>query len=628
MAVFNGTAGPDSSINDSTQSQGLRLLNGNPVAGKQDPRGDDTLFGFGDADILQGYGGSDSLFGQEGDDVLWGHVRPGGAAHAGDTPDGGDFLYGGDGNDEMHGQDGDDYFDPGSGTNSVDGGPGSDDVNYVGSNQAVAVDLAAGTANAGSYATDTLTSIENVFGSHQADTITGNSGANEIDGLGGNDTLDGGGGSDTAVFTGRREKYQVTELPDGSLRIVDNRTQGEIEADSVHATYQVSNGSDTLSNFESFRFKDDTYTRAQLLETTKPNVTVNLVDTVLNDADKTSQVTFTFSEAIATGSFTISDVTVANGALSNLVVAANGLSATATFTATDSVNATGSVSVAASRFTDLAGNQNNASNTDTVAINTLTLSVIDGGPGPDNLPGTGSADVIDGKQGNDTLLGSAGADQMIGGSGQDTVRYTRTVTLDLEDSERSSGQAAGDTFSSIESFQFSNGNDKAFGDANANRFLGGGGRDILRGRDGDDVLYGQSGRDKLLGQDGDDRLFGGGDSDLLVGGLGRDVMNGNAGADRYDFNSVLESRVGSQRDVVYLSAKDLIDLRTIDADGDTPGNQRFRWVDKNDLDAAFTGKDGQLRFSNGILRGDVDGDKVADFEIRVFGSLSSGDVIL
>jgi hypothetical protein len=66
----------------------------------------------------------------------------------------------------MYGQDGDDYFDPGSGTNTVDGGAGSDDVNYVGSNQAVNVDLAAGTGNAGSYATDTLISIENVFGSH------------------------------------------------------------------------------------------------------------------------------------------------------------------------------------------------------------------------------------------------------------------------------------------------------------------------------------------------------------------------------------------------------------------------------------------------------------------------------
>ena len=132
----------------------------------------------------------------------------------------------------------------------------------------------------------------------------------------------------------------------------------------------------------------------------------------------------------------------------------------------------------------------------------------------------------------------------------------------------------------------------------------------------------------LFGEENNDRLFGGNGRDLLVGGLGRDRMNGDAGADRYDFNTVQESSVGSQRDVVYLSRGDRVDLRTIDADEDTLGNQAFRWVNRNDLDAAFTGRDGQLRFSNGVLRGDTDGDKVADFEIRVVGFFSSGDVIL
>jgi len=33
----------------------------------------------------------------------------------------------------------------------------------------------------------------------------------------------------------------------------------------------------------------------------KPNVIIDIVDTALNDADRTSQVTFTFSEAIGAG---------------------------------------------------------------------------------------------------------------------------------------------------------------------------------------------------------------------------------------------------------------------------------------------------------------------------------------
>ena len=364
------------------------------------------------------------------------------------------------------------------------------------------------------------------------------------------------------------------------------------------------------------------------IDTQNPGVTVDIVDPTLNDADNTSQVTFSFSEAIAAGSFTLADVSVANGVLSNLTIAADSLSAAATFTATDDVNANGLVSVAADTFTDGTGNQNTASNIDSVSINTKTDARIEGGSGPDTLRGTPGSDIMDGKGGSDTLLGSAGADQMIGGPGSDTVRYTRTVTLDLKNGDQSTGRARGDAFNSIERFEFSDGNDKGFGDDDANQFFGGGGNDRFYGAGGNDVLRGENGNDRLVGEDGNDRLFGGKGGDVLVGGLGRDRMNGDAGADRYDFNAVQESSVGSKRDVVYFTIGDRIDLRTIDADEDTLGNQAFRWTNRNDLDVAFTGKDGQLRFSNGVLRGDIDGDKVADFEIKVVGFFSSGDVIL
>ncbi|WP_262273513.1 Ig-like domain-containing protein [Microvirga yunnanensis] len=454
-----------------------------------------------------------------------------------------------------------------------------------------------------------------------ADQLYGGDGQDWLSGNEGNDTLDGGTGTDTAVLAGLQSDYTFSGT-----------------ATDFTATRTATGETDTLRDIENVTFNNsfDSTQRvavADLLpppDTTKPSVTVDIVDTALNDADNSSQVTFTFSEAIAAGSFTLDDASVANGVLSGLVIAADGLSATATFTATDNVNGTGSVSVAADRFTDAAGNQNTASNTDTVAINTVTSSssIIEGGPGPDTLRGTPDSDIMDGKGGNDTLLGSADADQMFGGPGRDTVRYTRTVTLDLENEDRSTGQARGDTFDSIERFQFSNGSDEGFGDADANQFFGGSGSDHLHGAGGNDILRGENGRDQLFGEDGNDRLFGGNGRDLLVGGLGRDRMNGDAGADRYDFNTVQESSVGSQRDVVYFSGEDRIDLRTIDADEDTVGNQAFRWVNRNDLDAAFTGRDGQLRFSNGILRGDTDGDKVADFEIKVVGFFSSGDVIL
>jgi hypothetical protein len=34
------------------------------------------------------------------------------------------------------------------------------------------------------------------------------------------------------------------------------------------------------------------------------------------------------------------------------------------------------------------------------------------------------------------------------------------------------------------------------------------------------------------------------------------------------------------------------------------------------------------RFTNGVLRGDVNGDRIADVDIRIFGALTGGDVIL
>jgi Ca2+-binding RTX toxin-like protein len=137
-------------------------------------------------------------------------------------------------------------------------------------------------------------------------------------------------------------------------------------------------------------------------------------------------------------------------------------------------------------------------------------------------------------------------------------------------------------------------------------------------------------------------LKGGSGNDWIVGGLGRDKLYGGSGADVFDFNSAQESRVGSQRDVIYdfQSGRDLIDLRGIDANELRKGNQAFTWScadvafvtlgesDSAFLKAGFTGKAGQLRYANGILMGDTDGDRKADFQIKIVGHFSSGDLLL
>jgi serralysin len=173
--------------------------------------------------------------------------------------------------------------------------------------------------------------------------------------------------------------------------------------------------------------------------------------------------------------------------------------------------------------------------------------------------------------------------------------------------------------------------ENAVGGIGNDRLAGNSGSNALWGKGGADSLIGLGGRDALAGGAGNDALFGGSGRDVLVGGPGRDLLKGDSGADIFDFNALRDSVVGRSRDVVtfFHKERDRIDLKGIDADTDgTRGNQAFKWVDKNDLDARFTGVDGQLRLARGILQGDVDGDRRADFEIRIAGGLTAGDVIL
>ncbi|WP_147023047.1 calcium-binding protein, partial [Microvirga aerophila] len=232
----------------------------------------------------------------------------------------------------------------------------------------------------------------------------------------------------------------------------------------------------------------------------------------------------------------------------------------------------------------------------TPVVPDLTLT---GGARNDGLNGGAGNDTLHGLGGNDVLHGGAGADRLDGGTGSDYASYAAAsagVLADLLSRSLNQGEAAGDIYVSIE------------------RLLGSAHADSLRGSTASNAIKGGGENDTLFGRNGHDTLDGGAGDDLLYGGAGRDVLVSGAGRDTFIFKSAGESR-GSAIDTIkgFVRGQDHIDLRSIDANTKVSGNQAFKFIGKS----AFSGKAGELSFSGGVLSGDINGDRVADFQAKV-----------
>ncbi len=143
--------------------------------------------------------------------------------------------------------------------------------------------------------------------------------------------------------------------------------------------------------------------------------------------------------------------------------------------------------------------------------------------GDDYLAGRGGADVILGDAGSDTLDGGSGADVLDGGAGFDFASYlsaTFGVVARLDLASLNTGDAAGDSYTSIEGLIGSSFNDYLVGTDTAG--------DYLTAQGGDDYLAGRGGADTILGDAGNDQFWGGEGADSLDGGTGYDIA-------RYDF---------------------------------------------------------------------------------------------
>jgi Ca2+-binding RTX toxin-like protein len=149
-----------------------------------------TLYGGDGNDVL---GGDDllttrRLAGGAGDDVLSGSDRF-------------DVLNGGVGNDTITAAGGSDHIIPGVGDDTVDAGAGDHDrINYNLPGP-VTVNLRTGVATGAG--TDTIISVEDVWGSKRGDLLIGDRNANLLNGREGRDVIRGGAGADR-LFGGAR----------------------------------------------------------------------------------------------------------------------------------------------------------------------------------------------------------------------------------------------------------------------------------------------------------------------------------------------------------------------------------------------------------------------------------------
>ncbi|TDR95312.1 hemolysin type calcium-binding protein [Enterovirga rhinocerotis] len=209
------------------------------------------------------------------------------------------------------------------------------------------------------------------------------------------------------------------------------------------------------------------------------------------------------------------------------------------------------------------------------------------------LIGGAYADILRGGIEDDVLEGGAGGDTLEGGDGIDTVSYEHAsggvvVFLDPSMWSGMSGDAAGDTFSSIENVRGSAFDDVLVGDGAANLLEGGGGDDRLDGGLGADTMYGGVGNDiYYVDDDGDvvvelagegidqvrttldnyvlgdnvENLFLMGSADLsgtgneldniLMGNSGANTLSGGAGDDRLDGRAGADTLVGGTGDDTY-----------------------------------------------------------------------------
>ena len=480
------------------------------------PRAPNVITGTESGETLTGTTAIDHISGLGGNDVLRGDAAN-------------DQLLGGEGDDTLRGDAGDDL---------LDGGNGNDTADYRTATLAVTVSLAlTGPQNTGGAGTDTLVGIEYVQGGSGDDAITGSDANNTLWGNGGADTLNGGLGNDTLI--GGAGADVINGWGGLDYASYSTATSG-VTLNFATGVHLGDAAGDTFSGIERFRLSNhaDVFTGGAGTEqaygftgndTLSGGGGIDKLygqdgdDTINGDDGNDILLGGVGADAINggagrdTASYEDAEAAVTLN-LATGVHTGDGLGDTFT-------------SIEIFWLSSFADTFTGGTGADEVR-GAGGIDTLNGGDGADRLRGEAGNDVLNGEGGDDFLWGDAGADTFDGGAGTDTVTYTYSksgVTVNLTTGVHA-GDAAGDTFTSIERFQLTDQSTQA------DSFTGSAGNDWVAGYKGVDTLNGMDGADTLNGGAHNDVLDGGNGADKLLGELGNDTLTGGAGADQFWMN--------------------------------------------------------------------------------------------
>lgn len=489
---------------------------------------DDTVIGSEEVNALYGNSGNDTLEGRGGNDTLDGYT----------------------GNDALLGGDGDDLLFAGAGRDHFDGGAGKDGVSYFYAAGSINVDMRTGAVSAdGDLGQDTLTEIEDIYGSAHADIVRGSGSANLFYGNDGNDKLYGYGGSDDlrgGMDNDTLEGGDDNDYLEGWSG--DDILKGGNDADVLRGGA----GDDVIDGGGGY----DTATYGDATA----SVLVDLNNSAAQDTGGSGRDTIVRIENLIGSSY--NDV-LTGSAGTNRIEGGGGDDILDGGAGKDTLSyASASAGVAISLAIS------SAQNTGGAGIDTIANF--------ENLVGSTRNDILIGSDDANLIEGGAGDDVIRGGKGSDTLSYASAqagviVSLAITASQQTVG-AGRDTISEFEKMIGSSFHDFLTGDQLANVIEGGAGNDVMDGGAGSDTVSyagatsgvsvslgspvmqdtGGAGWDtlanfeKLVGSAYNDQLFGdalsntingGNGDDYIEGGAGNDTLNGGGGIDTAGFIS-------------------------------------------------------------------------------------------